>query len=265
MKTDSERLLRRYSETICVRTVKEFIGNRLKEDVAIALFSIIFDHSPSAASLTIELILQLADRFSEFALKFLEICLPNLRSDVPLASLSRFCIENFKRGGMVLVGSLLLENPELGVALLSRGVAKAAFLLCANDVMNVRAYLRFVQLSLEAAVAFSIRTPFAASVMRLTMEVIRNFGNDVQRGHQIISLCVQILVKVKEVVGDDAFRTEFTRYVGRGRVVEMMNLQIGKAVLREKNENLVAFSANARAKRREDEWEDLDAGSSDEN
>jgi hypothetical protein len=237
----------------------------LKDDIAIALFSIIFDHSPSAASLTIELILKLACPYSEFALKFLRICLPNLRSNVPLASLSRFCIENFKRGGMVLVGSLLLENPKLGVALLSRGVAKAAFLLCANDVMNVRAYLRFVQVSLEAAAGFSIRTLFAASVMRLALEVIQNFGNDVQRGHQIISLCVQILVKVREIVGDGAFREEFTRSVGRGRVIEMMKLQIGKAVLREKNENLVAFSANARAKRREDEWEDLDTGSSDEN
>jgi hypothetical protein len=188
-----------------------------------------------------------------------------LHSEIPLASVSRFCIENFKRGGMVLVGSLLLENPELGVALLSRGVAKAAFLLCANDVMNVRAYLRFVQVSLGAVTTFWIRTLFALSVMRLAMEVIKNFGDDVQRGHQIISLCVQILIKVKEIVGDDAVREEFARFAGRGRVVEMMKLQIGKAVLREQNENLVAFSANPRAKRHEDEWEDLDAGSSDDN
>jgi hypothetical protein len=265
LKTDSDRLLRKYSETICVRIVKEFIGNRLTENVAIALFSMIFNHSPSAAGLTIELILQIAGRYLEFALRLLKICLPNLHSDIPLASLSRFCIENFKRGGMVLVGSLLLENPELGVALLSRGVAKAAFLLCANDVVNVRAYLRFVQVSLGAAAAFSIRTPFAVSVMRLAMEVIRNFGNDVQRGHQIISLCVQVFVKVKEIVGDEEFREEFGRSTGRGRVVEMMRLQIGKAVIREKNENLLAFSANIRAKRHEDEWQDLDASSSDEN
>jgi hypothetical protein len=261
--TDIGRALAAYIPAIILRILDEFTANKLQPESAVALFSVIFAHSPSTIGMATEKILLLDFCHHDFVFSVLRICLPNARSDVPLPALARFCVENFKRGGMLLVGFLLLSHPELGLALLSRGVAKAAFLLCQNDLPNVRAYLRFVQLSLTAAERFPVKTNFAVSVMRLALAVVRAFGSDPQIGHQVISLCVHIVWKVKETIGEDSFRQEFEGLEGKDGVVQMLKLQIGKSAIRQRNANLIAFSATARSKRSEDVWEDLAVSDSD--
>jgi hypothetical protein len=79
------------------------------------------------------------------------------RANFPLAALARFCIEHFQCDGMLLVGALLINHPELAIALLSREVAKAAFLLWSNDIQNGRAYLRFVQFVIAASDGLSVQ------------------------------------------------------------------------------------------------------------
>jgi hypothetical protein len=261
LKTDVNRALALYAPAIVSRVVAEFVANKVQAESAVALLCIIMSHSPEIIGLATDLLLQLDFCHNEFVFSVLRIALPNARSDIPLAAISRFCITHFKRGGMLLVGSLLLSHAELGLALLSRGVAKAAFLLCANDLPNARAYLRFVQVALAAAENFGVAGSFAAAALRLALEVIRTFGSDPQIGHQIISLSVQIVWKVKEIIGEDAFRREFAQMATIAGVMAMLRLQIGKAAIRQRNANLIAFSSTGRSKRVEDEWEELAVGS----
>jgi hypothetical protein len=263
LQTDTSRAIAPHTPAIVVRILSEYTSQKLTSESAVALFSVLFSHSPSIIGMATERLLQMDFSHHEFVFRVLRIALPVAHSDVPLAALSRFCIENFKRGGMLLVGFLLLSYPELGFALLSRGVAKAAFLLCANDLPNVRAYLRFVKLALSAAEGFPVKVGFAMSVLRLSLAVVRIFGSDPQIGHQVISLCVQLIWKVKEQVGEEVFRSEFGNLAGMDSVVAMLRLQIGKSAIRQRNANLIAFSASARSRRAEDAWEDLAASDDD--
>jgi hypothetical protein len=258
LQTDVAGALTPYAPAIVARTLREFTSKRFAAPTAVALLSLAIAHSPSIIGHAVDLLLLLDSAHRDFVFTVLRIALPRPHAALPLISLARFCVEHFKRGGMLLVGALLLSNPELAFALLSRGVAKAAFLLCANDLANARAYLRFVQLALDAAGAFTVHRPFALAVLRLAFGVIRAFGSDPQIGHQILSLCVQILSTVKKAVGEEEFKREFAVNEGREAVIGMLRLQIGKAAIRQRNANLVAFSANARAKRAEDDWEDLE-------
>jgi hypothetical protein len=86
-------------------------------------------------------------------------------SDLPIAALAHFCIENFKH--MKCCSSMH------SCALLSRGVANTTFLLCSNDLQSVRVYLRFVQLTLTASEGFLVKVDFSFVVVRLAFEVIR--------------------------------------------------------------------------------------------
>jgi hypothetical protein len=258
LQTDASRALTPYAPAVVQRTLREFASQRLAAATAVALLAVAIAHSPATVGYAIDLLLPMDAAHRDFVFTVLRVALPAARTGLPLVPLARFCVEHFKRGGMLLVGALLLSNAELAFALLGRGVAKAAFLLCANDLPNARAYLRFVQLALEAAEGFAVRGPFALAVLRLAFAVIRAFGSDPQIGHQILSLCVQIIWAAKRAVGEDAFKREFLRSEGREAVIAMMRLQIGKAAIRQRNANLVAFSANARARRAEDDWEDLE-------
>jgi hypothetical protein len=255
--TDAARALATYAPAIAVRILKEFTAKALPAEAEVALFSVLFAHSPSIIGMATEKLIRLDFSYRELVLRVLRICLRGAHSDLPLAALARFCIENFKRGGMLLVGFLLLSHPELGLALLGRGVAKAAFLLCVNDLTNARAYLRFVQIGQAAAGRFPVRVGFGLSILRLALEVIGTFGSDPQIGHQVISHCVHIILKVKEEVGDERFRREFEKLPGKDEVAAMLRLQIGKSAIRQRNANLMAFSASARSRRAEDAWEEL--------
>jgi hypothetical protein len=198
---------------------------------------------------------------AETALNVCQIGLPYAAGNVPVTALSRFCIESFKQGGMALVGYLLLNSRELGIALLSKGSARAAFLLCANDIVNCRVFLRLIQVSLMTLEKTKMAHAFGISVIRLGFHVLRDFGSDVQRGHSIITLCVQLFLHVKGIIGDAAFRKEYEKIEEKGKILSVMRVQITKAALRAKNVNLVTISSRERSKRRDDEeWGDLEIG-----
>lgn len=268
-----------------------FDKHRIDEKEGIPLFSLIFHHSPSIVGYVSNLLLKNTNTNlnnnnntsskkyiipSDFTLNVIKIGIPLLSGSFPLRQVSRFCIEMFKKGGMLLIGKALIEKPEIGFALLSQGNAKACFLLCSNDLNNCRAYLRFVQLSLSSSENINnndCKLSFAKSVFRLAVNVLCKFGSDVQRGHQIVSLCVQLIQNVKQIVGVDELNKMFNvlDLPEKLATFKMMNLHISKAELKKRNKNLAAFSTIQRTRRGgsgaggefgddDSEWQTLDTG-----
>lgn len=228
----------------------------ITEKEGIPLFSLIFHHSPSIVGYVSNLLLnnKKYSISSDFTMNVLKIGIPIMTGSFPLRQVSRFCIEMFKKGGMLLIGKALIEKPEIGFALLSQGNAKACFLLCSNDLNNCRAYLRFVQLCLSSSEKIDdndCKTLFAKSVFRLAVKVMCNFGSDVQRGHQIVSLSIQLIQNVKKIIGVEAMNDLFNMLDLSEKIntFSMMNLHISKAELKKRNQNLAAFSTTQRSRR----------------
>ena len=253
-----------------------FVTQKINDKESISLFTLLFYHSPKLIGSIISKILIRSDIDCDFKFSLLKIAVAvigkNNSIPIPLRQISRFCIENFKKGGMLLVGKALIENPELGFSLLSQGNAKAAFLLCANDIDNCRAYLRFIQLSLESLIHinnFDTKLSFSTSVFKLSVTILCCFGSDTQRGHQIVSLCIQLFQKIKEIVGVEKLNEMFNSLEIKEKLAtfKMINLHISKAVLRKRNQSLSAFSTVQRSRRGgididddESGWQTLEVG-----
>ena len=260
--TDSSSRLRKYYTTIAKWIIDKYMEHQLNEKTSLALLSLLCNNAPDIIGYVCNAVLGHSRDHSEFVLNVLQIALPLAKHDIPLVDISRFCIAEFKKGGMLLIGHLLLENPELGLALLSQGGAKASFLLCQNDITNARPYLRFIQLSLATAEKYPIAQQFSRSVFKLVVQLIASFGSDVQIGHQIIGLSVSILFDIKTILGDADFQKEYDRITGpeKEKLVSLLTTQIAKSDLRHRNANLVAFSTAPRNKRStgDDEWGELE-------
>ncbi|OHT16412.1 hypothetical protein TRFO_02655 [Tritrichomonas foetus] len=259
-----------YILDIFVNSAASAHNKLLNENEAVSLFSLIFHHSPHFVGFILNELIsgaQSSNVSPEFKLQILKIGIPISEGAIPLRQISRFCIEMFKRGGMVLIGKVLIERPEIGFALLSQGNAKAAFLLCSNDLNNSRAYLRFIQLCLSSSAKISnneTKINFSKSVFKLSIQVLSQFGTDVQRGHQIVSLCVQIIQNIRGMVDENTLNDMFNslNLTEKLALFKMMNLHISKAELRKRNQNLTAFSTSQRTRRGEEssEWQTLEIG-----
>ncbi|KAK8866818.1 hypothetical protein M9Y10_009786 [Tritrichomonas musculus] len=243
----------------------------------VPLFKILFDHSPEVIGIILTVVLSKLDsNFDPIKIQIVTIALTSNGVDhVPLNLISRFAVQSFEQPtGIHMVSTILLKNPEVGIAILSQNVAKVSFLLADNDLENCRNDLRFIRLCLEVmldntnkiATIDSMATKFSLSIVELIFNVANKFGNDPQKGPQIVLECVFILrlirdKKKKELqeLFESKDKTEIEEFVS------MIQKHINKANLRHKNNNLTVFSGNARTSKY-DEWQSLTIGdySSDE-
>lgn len=256
------------------------LNKKIPENEALSLISLIIHHSPSIFGYLSEIILQRTSTTpndglpisSEFALNVLKIGLPISNSSIPLRLISEFSIKMFKRCGMMLIGKALIEKPDIGFALLSQGTAKAAFLLAEKDTNNSNAYFRFIQLCLTSSLNVDnqdFRLAFAKSVFNLSVKVLCSHGTNLPQGHQIVSVCVQTINVVKEIVGVDELNKMFNclNLKEKLETFRIMKLHISKALLKKRNQNLAAFSTSTRTRRNQNDddsgWQTLEIGDSD--
>ncbi|OHT08372.1 hypothetical protein TRFO_23216 [Tritrichomonas foetus] len=255
----------------------------------IPLFQLLFNHSPNVIGVILNVVLtKLDSRFDEFKIKLMTIGLSMKNVDhIPLNTIGRFAVQSFESTGLQMLSTILVNNPEIGIAILSQNVLKVAFLLAANDGQNCRFYLRFIHLCLDCIIKTfvdktnpnmnentnnslnngkEIVSKVVNSVIELLFTVIRNFGNNPQNGSQVVTECVNILKLIRNQFISE-FEEQFnnTELSERVEIMEMLKKHISKAVLRNKNSHLTVFSGNARTTRYEDEWQTLTVGdSSDE-
>lgn len=259
--------LRDYSVAIGCHFIIQ-IQKGFEASKVVPLFKILFDHSPKVIGIILTVVLtKLDSKYDPIIVQIVTIALSKNNVDhIPLNLIGRFVVKSFEQPtGLHMVSTILLKNPEVGISILSQNVAKVAFLLAANDLDNCRDNLRFIHLCLE--VIFdnvekmnfidSIVTKFALSVVELIFEVTKKFGNDPQKGPQIVLECIFIMRLIR-----DKRKKEFCElYESKEKVeveqfVSMIQKHITKAVLRHKNNNLTVFSGNARTSKY-DEWQSL--------
>lgn len=254
---DKLRKLNDYSVAIgahfVIQIQKGFEATRM-----VPLFKILFDHSPNVIGIMLTVILTKLDaKFDQIKVQIVTIALSDKNADhIPLNLIGRFAVQSFEQPtGLQMVSTILLKNQEVGIAILAQNVAKVSFLLAANDLDNCRDDLRFIHLCLSVmfdnvdkiASIDVIAAKFALSVAELIFDVVRKFGNDPQKGPQIVLECVLMIKLIcnkqkKEIqeLFENKEKSEVEEFVS------MIQKHITKAVLRNKNSNLTVFSNNKR-------------------
>ncbi|KAK8894253.1 hypothetical protein M9Y10_022688 [Tritrichomonas musculus] len=272
LKKDERRILTPYATTI----FQHFMQHCEEEEQSylIALIVLLFTHSPSVINSCISNIIENESNYStELAIEILKrgLLLSEKGSKIPLELITRFCIKNFKKGAMHMIGLIIVEREEIGLALLAEGAAKAAFLLSTVEKGNCRAYLRFIQLALNTIEKNysnqEIGLKFAQSASLLALSVASKFGKDMSRhGHQILLQCISILKDSKEMLNaQNKFESAFMSVDEDERKNAITNIvfHIRSEEQRKKADQLVAFSTNDRGKKQM-EWQTLEIEGEDE-
>jgi hypothetical protein len=182
-----------------------------------------------------------------------------------IGNIPRFLLGHFKKGGMHLIGEMLIVKPQVGIALLSKGAAKAAFLLALNDVENVRAYLWFVQLGLVtfAQTDKVIARRFSISLLKLCVQVIQKWSKDPLNGRMIVWHSIRIFKDIAGILGEP-IRACFDEIpvTQKENLIGIIEEQVEAEIQNKKMQSLIEFSTNDRGKRHS-EWTVLEIGDSD--
>ena len=254
---DQRKCLKKYSLLVFVRILQNW-----SEKSAGALISILFEYDPDIIGLAIQLTLEQKSLPLEFQIESIANGLCLVKDNIPLDAISRFVIGAFKRGAMHMVGRVVVDREDIGVALLADGAAKAAFLLSLVEKGNARAYLRFIQLCLSVLKKYPMGRAFSECALRLAVEAIAKYGGEVRaHGKYIVSHSVCIAKEAVEVIGPERSAAIFDALNEdeRRHAVAYISSQIRAVEQRKKTENLVPLSKNIR-EQAHDEWQTLTVG-----
>lgn len=203
---------------------------------------------------------------NDYLLEILNNCLMNFEGEFPIDIMARFCIQIFRRGGMLLIARLLISRPNIGIVFLQNGGMKSCFLMAMNDFSNFTVYGRFIELAISVCQKSdkTVCLMLCESVTRLVCKLIVQYGNDVMKGHQTVQLCVSLLKKCQEILNDEKFLSILLSIdsFDRQDVVKMLETHIQKAAIKKKAKQLATFSSNTRA-RKSDDWQTLELSDDD--
>ena len=182
-------------------------------------------------------------------------CMVNAMGDLPIEEISRYCIETFRRGGMNIVACILSLRPEIGISLLSKGCAKAAFLVSQKDLENNRTYTLFLNHCLNSIKGNDLLTKsFADAVSRLCHHLVITKGKDQKFGYQLTTNCVSLL-RISNSYGNGVFDELSSQE--KADFISIVESIIEKTKIKKKSSKLATFSVNQWA-RKADEWQMLE-------
>jgi hypothetical protein len=265
IRTDSRKTLSPYALAISNCLVERFQQRLLGLDAATALFMLLFDHTPHVIEATLENAIAIKGLERDFKLMVVGLGLKTNPQVSSLGGVPRYLLSVFNKGGMHLIGNLLLSKPQIAIALLSKGAAKAAILLAFKEIDNVRAYIWFIQLSLLTMEHHNkkLGLKFAPVVYRFCVKVIDKWGKDPMNGKMIVWHCIRVIKDGLRLIGGslESLFGESDR-AERESVIQMITDGIESEIQNRKMQSLVAFSANERGKR-QSEWSVLEIDESD--
>jgi hypothetical protein len=265
LKTDTRKTLTRFAFSIAQFFIRQFQQETLELATSNALFILLFDHSPKIMGPVCEFAIATKQLNTPFRLMLVSLFLRNAQNPI-LGSIPRYLLSVFRKGGMHLIGALLLSKPAIGIALLSQGAAKTAFLLALRDNDNVRAYIWFIQLALLTMeqVDPNLAAKFAVPAFRFCVKLIETWAHDALNGRMVVWHCIRVIKDALRSIrrSPSAAFDENERGV-KELLVRILSQNIEIETQNQKLQTLVEFSRNNRARRQED-WGEMELEELDE-
>jgi hypothetical protein len=261
LRTDAEKTMAKYAIG-----VTEFILDRLRdnmnESTGCALFFLLFTSWPHAIGPALAFVVDFRGLASSFKLKIISMGVRWMGSS--LDGIPRYVISTFNKGGMHLVGQLLVTQPDVGLYLFIKGAAKAAFLMAMKDLENVRAYVWFIQLGFVTLVERDVKLAkkFGPCVFRFGLHIIEKWGKDRSNGIGIVWHCIRVMKNVLELNGKKLLEKVYGEMTGEERegIVKIVLHHMEVEIQTKKMQTLVEFSAHERGNRHGSlmEWTSLE-------
>lgn len=256
--TDSDGILKQYSPIIIDMIIEYHRFNKIDSKEAKVLFILVTNHNPSVSGYFVNKIIESSSDSVQFKIDVMALSLNEKTSNISIEALSRFCITSYKKGGMQLIGSLLISTPEIGVALLYKGGIKAAFLLSQKDHKNARVYLRFIELALSVMSTRKEGKLFAESVLMFCLSFLSELHHDSILDRKLVPSVVTIMQTVEALIGN-SFYDIFSRLcISKIELVhKVLDSTIQASLQRKKASLLTEFSTIQRSAKLGD-WQVLD-------
>ncbi|OHT01489.1 hypothetical protein TRFO_31677 [Tritrichomonas foetus] len=269
LSSDTERAsLRPYALFMATFIIQKFKEQKITFDSTNALFILLFKHSPNVIAQVCDFVIATKGLSAQFKLMVIDLSLTMIKEGDSFGSIPRYLLSSFRKGGMHLLGHYLITKPNVGIALLSKGAAKAAFLLALKDIENSRAFLWFLQLSMITLEKHSPNpnTPklFACSIFRLCIKMIDICGKDPLNGRMTVWHCIRMIQDAQRIAGSKILSYVYNEIDQdqKSKLAELLNQSIYNELQNKKMQELMEFSTNDRGKRN-DEWQTLEIDDSD--
>jgi len=252
------------SEEVTKVVIKKFIQGSVSEKQFIAFFTHLFGRIPEKVPLVIELITENPVFIKERPQMLLEIFKHSIiqatNENTELIRLySSIAWSHFCKGGMVFIASILKLSPKVGSMVFELDEMNTLTELCTKDLANVIIFLQFIRYSLSIISAFDINPSILIKSGNIAIEAISLFGQDPQKGRDLIVNGVNLLTDIK-TINEKSLKESFRQASQRSKQlsIQLIEKQISKLNTRKKVRTLKTFSNSSRKTHDDDEWQSLD-------
>jgi hypothetical protein len=173
LRTDKGRSLAKFSLAVANKIIENWDPGQ-----GVALLCIVMDHSHEMIGQLLEEVLNSSLLQMETKLELADFGLRRIDNHIPLEIVSRTIVYGFKRGGMDLLNRILVNRPELGIAILAHDAAHLVFMLASIERNGVAELVKLVRNCLRALAASPMGTQFAESCFKLGCSVLGRYDGD---------------------------------------------------------------------------------------
>ena len=253
LRTDSRKICQKYSLFIVEFLIDKIINEKLTKEISKLIFIILFNYDKTIISNSILKILKMDQKFKDIKLELITVGLSLKPNEIPLEQASKFYVLMFKSGSMKSLAFLLQNNQDIVISILSKGVAKASFVLSMNDPTNTTEYLSFISYIYHNISNNLIKESISKSIFKLCINLIYKFSSNSLYGNNIISQCIYLIKEISNL-GNHYDNLDSKDKI---KLIQTLQKHLNKALLRKQNSNLLMFSTNTRSSK-ELEWETLE-------
>jgi len=255
IRSDSKKSIVNYAQMLFELIYEKYHLSNINGIQYLALCYLMIDQYHEKCGSFLRYLLKINISQSEIKQDIVIRCMVNAMGDLPIEEISRYCIETFRRGGMNIVACILSLRPEIGISLLSKGCAKAAFLVSQKDLENNRTYTLFLNHCLNTIKGNDLLTKsFADAVSRLCHHLVITKGKDQKFGYQLTTNCVSLL-RISNSYGNGVYDELSSQE--KADFISIVESIIEKTKIKKKSSKLATFSVNQWA-RKADEWQMLE-------
>ena len=244
-----------------VKTSKMLAQSAIQHN-QIAIFTLLFDKTPLSINPSLDALFENKEVQRPFKSQVIEKALKRYQAPITRTDISEYLWTVFKAGGLQIIASTLIKNPQIGLFIFAFHDLRHIGELCDADITNASVYLQFIELGvsqIKECPTFDQKSVILTNVAKIAIDTSAKWGNDSVRGSDIVNSAVRLFLAVKQI-DENCAKEGFKQSNSRDQQVCIGNVEatITKSATKKKVHTLKMFSDKP-LKRMEsdDEWQIL--------
>ena len=248
-------LIRAGNENEIAKTAKKIATAALKEG-KIEIFTLLFEKTPLSIDPSLDALFENKEVSRTIKATVIERAMKRYKGSLTRNDVSEFLWTIFRKGGMQIIASTIIQNQEAGKVIFSFHSLKHIEELCLADITNASTYLQFI---MNGITYINDDEEVLKAAARIAVSSIAKWGNESIKGGDIVTAAVQAFSLVKSK-NKNAAKSGYFEASERDQQVSISNVEstITKRATKRKVHTLKMFSSKSLKKQDdEDEWQSL--------